>query len=220
MIKRITLRCVLIGIVVLVAICGYKYYQYGNIFVDKTSLEDGWETALINDDNYVDKEYEPSLVKLANGERVDERIYPQLQAMFDDARRQGLSITVRSGYRSWEEQKELWEEEISRLAEEGVSLHDAKRSGVLSVQRPGMSEHQAGLAVDINSMPNVSGDALYNWLQNNAHRYGFVLRYPNDKSEITGITYEPWHFRYVGEETASIMKNENLCLEEYVERYE
>ena len=79
---------------------------------------------------------------MANGVKVSKRIYPHLQSMFDDARKQGISITVGSGYRSWEEQNELWEEEMNRLDEKGVSLHDAVKRGELVVQRPGMSEHQ------------------------------------------------------------------------------
>ena len=135
--------------------------------------------------------------------------------MFNDARKQGISITVGSGYRSWEEQNALWKKEMNRLDEKGVSLRNAIKRGELVVQRPGMSEHQTGLAVDINSMQS-NASILYKWLKDNSYKYGFILRFPREKKKITGIIYEPWHFRYVGKEAAAIMKRENLCLEEYV----
>ena len=83
---------------------------------------------------------------------------------------------------------------------------------------PGTSEHQLGIAVDINADGiNSSGSEVYTWLAEHAHEYGFIQRYPEDKTEITGINYEPWHYRYVGEDVAKEMFEEDVCLEEYIE---
>lgn len=223
--KKVIKKCVSLVVVILmfmiVAVCGYKYYIYGYPFARAVKVDKcNWEIMLVNNKSYIDKEYEPECVNLSNGEKVDKRIYPQLQRMFDEARSEGISITVRSGYRSWEEQKNLWTQELERLDEEGISLHEAIEQGVLSVQRAGTSEHQTGMAVDINSMTDMDDTALYEWLKDNAYKYEFILRYPENKTDITGIMYEPWHFRYVGETTAAIIKNEDLCLEEYIDKYE
>lgn len=219
MFKKICVVIVVIFLVMEGSLCVYKYYNYGTVFAKKIKIDrNNWKTVLINNERYLEKEYKPECVKLLNGAKVSKRIYPHLQSMFDDARRQGISITVGSGYRSWEEQNDLWEEEINRLDEEGISLHEAMAQGKLMVQRPGMSEHQTGLAVDINSTQR-DAPILYKWLSKNSYKYGFILRYPEEKKKITGIIYEPWHFRYVGKEAAAIMKRENLCLEEYVKLY-
>lgn len=219
MLKKICMVIFVIAVVMSVSLCIYKYYNYGTFFAKKIKIdENNWKTVLINNEHYLDKEYKPECVKLSNGEKVSKRIYPHLQLMFDDARRQGISITVGSGYRSWEEQNALWEKEMNRLDEMGLSLHDAIERGELAVQRPGMSEHQTGLAVDINSVQR-DASILYKWLKDNSYKYGFVLRFPEEKKKITGIIYEPWHFRYVGKEAAAIMKREDLCLEEYVKLY-
>ncbi|MFR5109146.1 M15 family metallopeptidase [[Ruminococcus] torques] len=85
---------------------------------------------------------------------------------------------------------------------------------------PDTSEHQLGLSVDINAdTDKCSSEKVYQWLDENAYKYGFVKRYPEDKTDITGISNEPWHYRYVGTTVAKIMKEENLCLEEYLEKY-
>lgn len=220
MIKRAFAVIIIFSLVIIGALYGYNWYTYGTLFVKEANTDNQWETMLVNNKHRLDKDYEPECVKLANGERVDERIYPELQNMFDDARREGISITVRSGYRSWYDQDKLWEEEMDRLDEEGITRRDAIRIGELMVQRPGMSEHQTGLAVDINSQSGEDSSVLYRWLQDYSCNYGFVLRYPEDKIEITGISYEPWHYRYVGIDAAKVMKDKDICLEEYVERYE
>ncbi|MGI6721492.1 MAG: M15 family metallopeptidase [Anaerovoracaceae bacterium] len=192
--------------------CAYKYVSFGSIFVARAEMDKDWEVVLVNSRHYVGRDYKPELTELSNGEKVDSRIYPHLQAMFDAARAHGFHLIVRSGYRSYGEQEALWNE--------GGAGMDGDENGVLSVQRPGLSEHQTGLAVDINRAGDTDEGALYSWLQNNAARFGFILRYPADKTEITGVIYEPWHYRYVGVDAARAMKADNLCLEEYVGEYE
>ena len=103
---------------------------------------------------------------------------------------------------------------------QGYGRITARKMALEWVAEPGTSEHQLGIAVDINPDYTVSkGVGFYEWLRDNAHKYGFVKRYPADKVEITGISNERWHYRYVGKEVAEIMYEENLCLEEYIEIY-
>lgn len=179
--------------------------------------DEDWALTLVNRDNPLPADYQIEIVQLSNGERVDARIYPMLQKMFDDMRAEGVYPIVRSGYRSYEEQEEVMQERIQRYVESGLSQEDAKVKAETEVALPGTSEHQLGLSVDINADGvNSYGDEVYNWLYDNAHKYGFIKRYPEDKTDITGIINEPWHYRYVGIEAATEMKASGQCLEEYL----
>lgn len=136
-----------------------------------------------------------------------------LQQMYEDAKKEGLEIAVVSAYRSYEDQKEIYDYYFSKYDE-------LTASRLVSI--PGCSEHQLGLSVDLTSK-DIIGDEdsffvdtpEYQWVIKHAHEYGFILRYPDDKTSITGTTNEPWHFRYVGTELAEILYTENLTLEEY-----
>lgn len=173
---------------------------------------------LINKQNHVPDNYKVNLTTLSNGETVAQHIYPALQEMFDAARAQGIYPTVASGYRTAEKQQLLMDKKITAYTNEGFSSSEAVSKAKEWVASPGTSEHQLGLAVDINADGiNSSGDAVYTWLADNAHTFGFICRYPADKSNITGINYEPWHYRYVGITAAAEMYQQNLCLEEYLE---
>lgn len=164
------------------------------------------------------EDYEINLLILSNGEKIDERIYPALQKMFDDMRAEGHRPVVVSGYRSDEEQERILENKCQVYMDEGYPKFVAKQMALQWVAVPGASEHQLGIAVDINPDYSVTkGWGFYDWLKENAHKYGFVKRYPEDKVDITGISNEPWHYRYVGKEAAKVMYEENLCLEEYLE---
>lgn len=177
----------------------------------------GWELTLVNADHPIPADYQAELTTLSNGEQVDSRIYPDLQNMFDDARAQGLGLFVRAGYRTETEQQRLLEEKTAAYEDEGYSPSEAEALARDWVALPGTSEHQLGLAVDINADTEISDDqTVYDWLRENAWRYGFVLRYPPDKTNLTGIANEPWHFRYVGKTAAAEMYEKNLCLEEYI----
>ena len=177
-----------------------------------------WNLILVNSNHRIPNDYEVDLTELSNGQKVDSRIYPELQRMFDAARADGLQLFVREGYRTSEEQQQILDEKIVAFENEGNSRKEAEKLAKEWVAVPGTSEHEIGLSVDINADTSVSSrDSVYTWLAENAHRYGFIKRYPSDKTEITGISNEPWHYRYVGKEAAKEMKEKGVCLEEYIE---
>lgn len=182
--------------------------------------EEEWCLTLVNKWNPMKTDGgEVETVELSNGKRVDKRIYPQLQKMFDDARADGVYMIVASGYRTEEEQWELYEEKIDAYRAEGLSEAEAQEAAGQWVSIPGTSEHQLGLSVDINADGVYSaGREAYGWLAENAYKYGFINRYPADKSDITGIANEPWHYRYVGIRAAAEICSQGLCLEEYLEK--
>lgn len=180
--------------------------------------DSAWMLMLVNKWHALPEGYEPpSLTELSNGESVDERMYPSLQQMFDDARDQGVYPLVGSGYRTAEEQQQTMDDKISYYKGQGHTDADARSLASQSVAEPGYSEHQTGLAVDINADDERStSDEVYAWLAENCAQYGFILRYPDGKTDITGITYEPWHFRYVGVDAAKAIMDAGICLEEYL----
>lgn len=172
---------------------------------------------LVNRDNPLPEGYEVELTELSNGQSVATVIYPDLQQMFDDARAQGVYPVVASGYRTPEKQQSLMDEKITSLVEEGFTEENAAVEAALWVNPVGYSEHQTGLAVDINADGiHSAGYEVYDWLAENAWQYGFILRYPEDKTEVIGTSYEPWHYRYVGREQAKEIYDSGLCLEEYL----
>ena len=192
-----------------------------NITHHVASEDNGWNLILVNRDSYIPDDYQVELTELSNGKKVDSRIYPELQEMFNDARAQGYGLFVREGYRTQEEQQQLMDEKIEAYENEGKSKSEAKKLAEQWVAIPGTSEHQLGIAVDINADTTKSSrDDVYNWLEENAHRYGFIKRYPSNKTDITGVINEPWHYRYVGKEAASEIYSQGICLEEYIETLE
>ncbi len=184
----------------------------------EASTEHGWNLILVNSEYCIPDGYEVTYTKLSNGEKVDERIYPDLQKMFNDARARGLGLFVAEGYRSNAKQQSLLDEKIKTYQSDGYIREDAEAQARKWVALPGTSEHQIGIAVDINADTDISkSEDVYKWLEKNSYKYGFILRYRADKTEITGINYEPWHFRYVGKDAAKEMYDKGLCLEEYIE---
>ena len=180
---------------------------------------DKWNLILVNRDYCIPENYEVELVKLDNGgARVDRRILSDLQHMFDDMRQEGLDPVVGQGYRTNQEQKKLL---FRRILEFQLKGHSRRRAAELAkewVAEPGTSEHELGIAVDINSVSGGHEYDIYCWLSENAHSYGFILRYPQGKQEITGIAYEPWHYRYVGTDAAEEIYDADITLEEYLAR--
>ena len=147
-----------------------------NLFRREADTSFGWNLILVNDDYCVPRNYEVELTELSNGEKVDSRIYPQLQQMFDDARAEGLELFVREGYRTTQDQKDIMNERIQQYQDEGYSRGEAKKLAKEYVAEPGTSEHELGIAVDINAdTSKCSSDAVYTWLANNAYKYGRLM---------------------------------------------
>ena len=167
--------------------------------------------------------YVPELTTLTNGLQVDTRCYPALQRMMDDCRAAGFSPIICSAYRPWETQIRLFDTNVERFKQQGMTQEQAEAETAKSVAVPGTSEHQLGLALDIvdKSYQMLEEDQqdtpAQQWLMANCWRYGFILRFPKDKEAVTGIIYEPWHYRYVGEEVAKTITEGGLCLEEYLQ---
>jgi D-alanyl-D-alanine carboxypeptidase len=174
-----------------------------------------WMLRLANKTHPVGEYAPPELVTLKNGTQVDVRMYPALQKMYDDMRAQGLQPMTREAYRTYAAQQDIMESRIRQHRNEGKSPAEAKRLAEMYVALPGTSEHQLGLAVDINSEDGNNWN-VYNWLAVHAHEYGFILRYPQGKEEITGFQYEAWHYRYVGKTAAEAMYKSGKTLEEYL----
>ncbi len=173
---------------------------------------------LVNNEHHIPAGYEIKLMELSNGQKIDERIYPDLQQMFDDMRAEDLKPYVREGYRTSKEQKDILVEFIVDNIQVGHSPIKAYKLAREQVAAVGNSEHQLGLAVDINPYSGSPNEwDVYGWLDKNAWKYGFILRYPDGKTDVTGINYEPWHYRYVGKETAEEIHSKGITLEEYWE---
>ena len=174
---------------------------------------------LVNRTHKISCSFSGELVLLDCGKYVDSRIYPQLQKMFDDMRNDGIYPIVNEGYRTNEEQEQMMEDKINAYLNEGYSEKQAKKLAETLVAPPGTSEHELGIAVDIVADKSRSdNEEVYGWLAENAHKYGFIQRYPQDKTSITGFEYEPWHYRYVGLNSAVEIYEQGLCLEEYLEQ--
>ena len=184
-------------------------------------ISNEWYLTLVNRWNPMLENINIEIVELSNGERVDKRIYPYLQEMFDDARAEKIYPIVRSGYRTRQEQEDIYYDRLTGYQEQGLSEEEARAETELWVAVPGTSEHELGLAVDINADKiHSEGAEVYTWLKDHAHLYGFINRYPLNKTKITGISNEPWHYRYVGVEAATEIYEKGICLEEYLGKAE
>jgi len=183
---------------------------------------ESWMLTLVNAENPLPSDHSPKLKSLANGLQFDERAIDQLNAMLSAAREQGLSPVVCSAYRSIEKQRTLLNNQTEYQVTRGLSREQAAIEARKVIAYPGTSEHNLGLAADIVSINYQSLDEAQadtpeaKWLKEHCSEYGFILRYPKDKTDITGIIYEPWHFRYVGVEAAKEIMESGLCLEEYL----
>ena len=192
---------------------------------DPTAAPVPWNLVLVNRDHPVDPEAISGIrtVALRGNQAVDERCYPELQQMMDDCRAAGYAPVICSSFRTYRRQEEIFARQVSRYIREGLSAEEAREKTKQSVALPGFSEHELGLSVDITDIENqniISGmesQPVQRWLASNCWKYGFILRYPPDKAEITGIVYEPWHYRYVGREAAEYIMRRGITLEEYVE---
>ena len=185
--------------------------------------ETEWNLRLVNAAHPLPEDFTvPELTQLRNRQAIDKRAYPALQQMMDDARGAGLQPLICSSYRTRATQARLFQNKADTLAKQGYSREEAEDRAAEWVARPGTSEHEAGLAVDIVDKNYQMLDEqqaqtpVQQWLMAHCADYGFILRYPTDKRDLTGIGYEPWHYRYVGEEAAKEIMEQGICLEEYL----
>ena len=185
----------------------------------KVLLGENWALALINKNYPLDKNYTMSTGTVVEGSSVtaDIRVAEAYRQMYKAAMNEDIVLTPYSGYCSYQRQKVIYDNKVQAFLLQGYSEEEAKQSAAKRVEPAGCSETGAGLSVDvISASAGFSSTNEYKWLVANAHNFGFILRYPEDKTEITGMIYQPWHWRYVGVEAATEMKEKNLCLEEYL----
>lgn len=185
--------------------------------------EDSWCKMLVNPWNPISQDYTPELVTVSDGHRADYRVKDALEAMLADCRKAGYNPIICSSYRTYSYQKGLFDRQVALYLEYGYSQSDAEAEAARWVARPGTSEHHTGLAFDIVAASYQTLDHTQantpeqKWLMANCHKYGFILRYPENKTDITGINYEPWHYRYVGVDVAAEITQSGICFEEYLD---
>ena len=182
----------------------------------------GVQVLLVNPWNSVPEDYVPELVELGQGRHISADCYEALMQMLSDCEAAGFEPYIVSAYRTQEDQEYLFRRKINTLVEQGWSRENAEIEAAKNVAIPGTSEHQLGLAVDIIGSEyaylddNQADTASQQWLMAHCHEYGFILRYPKGTTDITGIVYEPWHYRYVGQEIAQEIADLGITLEEYL----
>lgn len=178
-----------------------------------------WNLAIINTKYPLPDSYAPTLSNVISGSNIqlDSRVSERYAEMYAAAKLSGCVLTPYSGYHSYALQETNYNRKVNFYVNQGISAEEANQKASAQVLPAGCSEHNAGLAMDIVS---ASSDFIntkeYKWLCENAYNYGFILRYPEDKTAITGVNFEPWHWRYVGTQAAKEMKEKNQCLEEYL----
>ena len=199
-----------------------KYpYGYAGFTPEITDMSADLSKILVNGKYSLPKNYKPTLSEAVKGSGVmlDYRVAPYYQAMYDAAKADGITLTPVSGYRSYERQTNNFENRIKEHMNAGLDRKEATIKAATVIMVPGSSEHNAGLAMDICSLSeSFENTKEFEWLSENAANYGFILRYPKDakSKEITGVVYEPWHYRFVGIDTAKDIKAKGVTLEEYL----
>ena len=189
---------------------------------EEIESDEDWRLILVNKQNPVPDGYDAELTGINGSLMADARIIDEIYEMLDAAESDGVNLMICSAYRSYDRQTQLFNNKMNKLMGKGMSYMEAYAEGSMSVTVPGTSEHQLGLALDIltgsyTAMDDGFGDTKAGkWLKDNAPEYGFILRYPKGKEEITGIIYEPWHFRYVGKDYSKEITSLGVTLEEYV----
>lgn len=186
--------------------------------------QEDWRFILVNPWYILPEEYNEVVTSsLPNGESVDSRCYADLMQMLADCTSAGGNPVVCSSYRPHMKQVALFDQQVESLVSAGRTREEAEAEAGTVVALPGTSEHEIGLAVDIcdydyQNLDDAQADTpTQKWLMEHSWEYGFILRYPVNKSNITGIIYEPWHYRYVGKEAAREITEKGICLEEYLE---
>lgn len=195
-----------------------KKSESGRIIVDTDAVE--WNLIVVSLTREIPEGYKPEVVEVVNsGHDLDKRVAPYYEKMYYAAKKEGIILTPFSGNRSYERQRinynNLTETYMTRY---GIGRKAAQKKAATVILPPGTSEHNIGLAMDIcNTYDSFANSKEYAWLTKNAYKYGFILRYPKGKEDVTGIVYEPWHWRFVGTEYAKKIRDSGLCLEEYLD---
>lgn len=181
-----------------------------------------WNLVVINAITPQEEEGQVTLERVSGKHRVDARVADPLKQMVAQARADGISLDLITAYQSFEDQEETWSLLLSVLLAEGYLPEEAEEMAGETLTKPGTNEYHTGLVVDILT-PGYNAESLefetssaYRWLEEHAHEYGFILRYPKGKKQMTHMEFQPWHYRYVGTETASIIWENDYCLEEYL----
>lgn len=182
-----------------------------------------WKLLLVNPRHSVPEAYSVTLDYVQGKYQLDERAAEPMRTMIAAAKQDGVNLWVLSAYRTQEYQEGLFDDNVRQLKAQGMTQEEAVKETAANVAVPGTSEHQTGLAADIMCAEWTGGitedfaetDA-YKWLNANCAKYGFIERYPQGKSDITSIVYEPWHYRYVGTEHAKVIMEQGITLEEYL----
>lgn len=184
-----------------------------------------WRLILINKQHPIPEDYSFNLGTIKGNMRCDERIISDLLAMLQAAKTDGINLKISSPYRTDDRQETNFNNRITLYMKQGYSYMDAYKVASRTITIPGASEHQVGLALDITSdtysklEKGFADTEAGKWLAEHSCEYGFILRYPEGKEYITSIEYEPWHFRYVGKDAATVMTQEEICLEEFWDKY-
>lgn len=189
------------------------------------SNQDEWQLRLVNAHYTLEKELDIELAEVG-GRRFDARIVSAVEALLAAAEKDGINLTIISGYRTMDRSHTLYTNKVQEYVNAGYTHDEAVVEAARWVAPPGTSEHHTGLAMDIISsnyytkysdlVEDFEKEPEAIWLQENCAKFGFILRFPKGKEAITGIHYEPWHFRYVGEEAAQEIMAQGICLEEYL----
>ncbi len=193
------------------------------------NIDNKWAMFLVNGNNPLPEDYDSRIETTMIFESwreyyLDSRAAPYFEDMLNAAKADGIDLMVVSAYRTIQYQQENFDRSVQDRIDGGMTYDEAYADTLAEVALPGKSEHNAGLALDIMSEEYTSMEddgfentEAFKWLDAHAHEYGFILRYPKGKQEITDIIYEPWHYRFVGVYYANELKNSGLCLEEYYE---
>ena len=195
-------------------------------YADKPNIDiSSWEYTLVNKDNPLPADFAPELTAIENGQYFDSRAADALNEFAAAAKAEGLSVYITSSYRNYATQESPFNNKVNQYISSEGSVEAATEKAKTIVAYPGTSEHQLGLACDIVDKyyqyknESLESTELSIWMAAHSAEYGFILRYPKNKTDITGVMFEPWHFRYVGKEAAAYITEKGLTLEEFAVLY-
>lgn len=209
--------------IIIALLCWYSVKTSGEIEVKEDDIDNNITNTLVlvNREHGLDKNYIPIDLSIPEIQFTDEAIDEEkhvagimkepLEELINEAEKEGIFLMGNSAYRSYESQKNVYNNRVKNQGKESADAYVAK---------PGFSEHQTGLCIDITNKDRyfVEGTEEVEWLKENCSKFGFIIRYPKDKKDVTGIEYEPWHIRYVGKDVAKYISDNGITLEEYLEK--